>query len=97
MTWILWAMMLLAQQGSSTWTSRAKSQDNTKKLAVASFFGNLIWFVSQVIIVDNVSSALKSHEYFRIGYTAFFYTFFCVGGNVLAHKILIYHEGRVKI
>lgn len=95
MSWILWALMLLLQQGSSTWVGRAKSQDSSRKLAIASVVSNGVWFLSQVIIVDNITSALKSSDYVRIGYTLVFYTFFCVVGNVVAHKALLHSERRL--
>jgi hypothetical protein len=94
MTWFLWAIMLLLQQGSSTWVGRAKAQDSSRALAIASVVSNAVWFLSQVIIVDNITSALKSHDYLRIGYTLVFYTAFCVIGNVGAHRLLIHHETR---
>lgn len=92
MTWFLWALLLLAQQTTSTWSSRAKAQQSSRKVAWAGVFSHGVWICSQFMIVGTVASALEARSIGRAVFTVVFYTFFCTAGNALAHWYLVRRE-----
>ena len=55
MNWYLWGLLLILQNASFTWTSRARNSGSVKSNAVASIFSNGIWMVGQSVIVVNIA------------------------------------------
>ena len=99
LTWILWAILLLIQNASFTLVSRARNSGSLKFHATAAIGSNLIWFLSQVIVVDKIVSALRSHNWGLIALTALFYTIFTVIGSVSMHHISMKYieKGKRKV
>lgn len=88
-TFVSWALILLAQNASFTWVSRARNSGSIGYHAIAAVGSNGIWFASQVIVIDQIQQALHSHDMPRIVFTAAFYTLFTVVGSVSMHKFLM--------
>jgi hypothetical protein len=96
MDWAFWACILIMQQGAQTWTSRAR---NTKSLVYHSFaavFSNGVWAVSQLIIFDKFSRAVRHPQAGYILFLLAFYTFFCVTGSVAMHWLLMHKVEPAK-
>ena len=94
MFWVIWAILLVAQNGSHTLTSRARNSSNLWYNAVASFFSNGVWFVSQVLVIDKVSAALRANDPWSLVGTAVFYVFWTIVGSVGAHYLAMRLEGK---
>lgn len=88
-SWIIWGIVLLVQQGSQTLVARARNSANLKYHTVAALLSNGVWFGSQVVIVSKITDALASGDYWRIAGTLVFYTTFCVVGSVSMHHFLM--------
>lgn len=93
MTWILWAVLLIAQNFAFTFVSRARNSGSLKRHVVAAVGSNGIWFCSQIIIVSKMMDMLtgKYGLPLAIG-TGVFYTAFTIAGSVLAHHISLKTE-----
>lgn len=89
MSWLLWGVLLLLQNASFTWVSRARNSGSVKYHAVAAVGSNGIWFLNQVIVVNKVTDALQVHNWRLIAFSAVFYTVFAVIGSVSMHHILL--------
>jgi hypothetical protein len=89
MSWVIWALVLLIQNASFTWVSRARNSGSVKYHAVASVFSNGVWFASQVVVVGKITEALKSHDWPLMIGTGLFYTVFTVLGSVAMHHFLM--------
>lgn len=87
LSWAIWAVVLLIQNASFTLVSRARNSGSIKFHAVASVFSNGVWFVSQIIVVDKIVTALKSGNIPLLAFTAAFYTLFTVIGSISMHYI----------
>jgi NhaP-type Na+/H+ or K+/H+ antiporter len=87
MTWVLWGFMLLVQNASHTWTSRARNSRSLRYHAVAAVFSNGVWFVSLGVAVDKIRDAQGDPWLFAA--TALFYTVCTVIGSVGMHHILM--------
>lgn len=85
--WILWAIILLAQNASFTLVSRARNSGSLKFHAAASVGSNGIWFLSQIVVIDKIVQALRSHDWWLMTGTLLFYTMFTVIGSVSMHYI----------
>jgi hypothetical protein len=83
-SYVLWALVLMLQAGSSTWASRARNTGSVGYHAVAAVFSHGVWFVSLYLIVDKTKSAQTAAGAVAIGV---FYTTFCVIGSVVAHYV----------
>lgn len=85
--WVIWAVILLAQNASFTLVSRARNSGSISFHAVASIGSNGIWFMSQIIVIDKISRALRSHDWELMAFTLVFYTLFTVIGSISMHYI----------
>lgn len=88
MTWFIWAVMLIAQNGCGTWTSRARNSSSIPYHALASFFGNGVYFANLFIGVDKISTAAGPWE---IALTVAFYATFTMLGSIASHYLLMHH------
>ncbi len=88
MIWIAWALLLVIQNASFTWVSRARNSGSLAYHGVAAVFSNGIWIVSQAVIINLMFSALQSGDVMRIALTCSFYTTFTVIGSITAHHVL---------
>jgi len=90
MSWVLWAVMLLIQNATFTWVSRARNSKSLGYHAVAATFSNGIWFLNLAVAVDK----LRGVEGWAYAGVALFYTVFTVIGSVGAHYVLMRHVER---
>jgi hypothetical protein len=90
-TWIVWAVVLLIQNASFTWVSRARNSGNIKYHAIAATGSNGVWFLSQIVVIGKVTEAIKGHDISLLVFTAAFYTVFTVIGSIGAHYVLMNH------
>lgn len=84
--WGVWAFLLIAQNFSFTYVSRARNSGSLARHIKAAIFSNGIWFLSQAIAVGQFLKII-SGEY-GIGQAIFaglFYTSFTITGSVWAH------------
>jgi hypothetical protein len=98
-SWVLWAVLLLIQNASFTLVSRARNSGSLGYHAIAAVFSNGIWFLSQVIVVDKIVTALRSHNWSLIAITALFYTIFTVIGSISMHYVSMKYleKGKRKV
>jgi len=85
MTWLLWAFVLMAQNASTTWASRARNSGSVGYHAIASVFSNGVWFISFTILTDSVLKAAAAGSIANWLKLFVFYTTFTVLGATLAH------------
>lgn len=97
MSWVVWSLLLVLQNASFTWVSRARNSGSVAYNALASVFSNLIWFVGQLIVVNKIIEYKNNPQMLAI--CAFFYTVFCVSGSVSAQYVLMrwVERGRRKV
>lgn len=82
--WASWAVLLLLQNASFTWVSRARNSGSVVYNGVASIFSNGIWMVGQSIIIVNIAQAKAP-----LLSMVLFYALFCTIGSVISQWILI--------
>ena len=80
MQWILWALMLLLQNASFTWVSRARNSKNVGYHATAAFFSNLTYILNLSVGVNMLTDKTQS-----LGLVATFYTIFTMLGSIGMH------------
>lgn len=96
MTWLVWACLLLIQNASFTWVSRARNSSSLAYHGLASIFSNGIWFIALMFAVDKIADARKAHSATLLIATALFYTVFTVVGSLTAHHVLMKYVERGK-
>jgi len=92
--WMVWALLLVAQNASSTWVSRARNSGSYWYHALASVFSNGVWILSMFFIVDKLKEA-RGHISMMV-FTGIFYTLFTVLGSVAMHYVSINFLERGK-
>jgi hypothetical protein len=86
MTWILWAALLVLQNYSFTYVSRARNSASLWRHLKAAQFSNGVWFVSQIFIVGRLMDILTGKEGLWMAiFTGLFYMTFTTTGSLLAH------------
>lgn len=85
--WGAWGGMLLIQNASFTWVSRARNSSSLSYHALASVASNGVWFVNLGLAVNKLNQAWESWP--LLLFTATFYTVFTVAGSVGAHHFLM--------
>ena len=95
-SWILWGLMLLAQNASFTWVSRARNSSSVTYHAIAAVFSNGIYFLNLGVAVDKISTAKAAHDTQLFVLTAVFYTVFTVVGSIGMHHLLMKHVEKGK-
>ena len=84
--WIAWAVILLAQNFSFTFISRARNSGSLKRHVVAAVASNGVWFLSQGIIFTKLYKVMTGEYGWRMAmFTGLFYTVFTLIGSVSAH------------
>lgn len=85
-SWMIWAGILLAQNFSFTYVSRARSSGSLLRHFKAAIFSNGIWIFSQIIMLGPMFDYLTGrHGHFMQLASAFVYTVSTVTGSLLAH------------
>lgn len=97
--WALWAFVLILQNFSFTFVSRARNSGSLKKHLVAGIFSNGIWFASQIFAFSAIFSILTGK--YGIGKAmaaGVFYTAFTLTGSLLAHQFALKTEkGKTRV
>ena len=84
--WALWAVILIVQNFSFTYVSRARNSGSLMRHMKASVFSNGVWFFSQMIIFGKLYKYMTGEYGFPMAmFTALFYTVFTMGGSLFAH------------
>jgi hypothetical protein len=55
--WMIWAVVLLAQNSTFTLVSRARNSGSLRYHAVAAMLSNSVWFLSQFFVVGLLTQA----------------------------------------
>jgi len=98
MKWALWALLLIAQNASFTLVSRARNSRSVWYHAWASATSNLIWFVSQYILIGNVLDLMKTGTLNEKIATGWFYVGCTMLGSIGMHAIALRKiEPRVRV
>lgn len=93
MKWIIWAIILMLQNGSTTWASRARNSGSVAYHSIAAVFSNGIWFVSFTFLTDSVLAAAAAGSMLNwIGLLAFYITFTVTGATIAHHLSMTYLE-----
>jgi hypothetical protein len=99
-SWVGWAIILMAQNASTTWASRARNSSSVAYHSLASSFSNGVWFISFTLLTNSVLDAAKGNAPWATWLFLFaFYTTFTVIGASLMHWIsMTYLEsGKRKV
>lgn len=93
--WLVWGLMLIAQNASFTWVSRARNSGSLGYHALASVFSNGIYIVSMFFVIDKFKAAGPS----GIATVAVFYTLCTVTGSVFMHwfSMKYLEKGKRKV
>ena len=87
MKWVVWALILILQNASTTWASRARNSGSVAYHSIASVASNGIWFISFTILTDSVLKAASQESLSNWIFLFLFYTTFTVTGATLAHYL----------
>lgn len=82
--WASWGVLLLLQNASFTWVSRARNSGSIWYNGVASIFSNGIWMVGQSIIIVNIAQS-KAPLWLMV----VFYAAVCSVGSVISQWLLM--------
>jgi hypothetical protein len=83
MIWILWGVILVAQNAAFTWVSRARNSGSIPYHAVACVASNGIWIASMFLVVDQLQAAKGDAN--RMLLVGLFYTACTVAGATFMH------------
>lgn len=99
MTWLLWALLLLAQNASFTWVSRARNSASLGYHALASVCSNGIFIAGQFLIFDKFTEVRQSGDALLLAGVIAYYTVFTVIGSVGMHSFLMRHveHGKLRV
>lgn len=89
MIWVIWAFLLIFQNASFTLVSRARNSDNIWYHAWAATLSNGVWFLSNLILVDNVLKILQGASWAYAVGVAVFYTICTLTGALSMHWLAI--------
>jgi hypothetical protein len=87
MKWLIWALVLMAQTGATTWASRARNSGSVRYHSLASVFSNGVWFISFTILTDSVLRAAAQESWSQWIKLFLFYTTFTVTGASISHYL----------
>lgn len=88
MDWLLWALMLMAQNACGTWTSRARNSSSIKYHAIASFFNNGVYFANLAVGVNKLTA---DGSFWNVAGILAFYATFTMIGSITSHWLLMHH------
>lgn len=84
--WLIWAPILLAQNFSFTFVSRARNSGSLRRHLFAALCSNGVWFASQILIFTALFQAMTGKMGWKLAVlTGLYYTVFTVSGSLLAH------------
>jgi hypothetical protein len=92
MSWVVWAILLLLQNASFTWVSRARNSPSLRYHAIAAVFSNGIFLVNQFVIINKFVEVRNSPV--ALAATVAFYILFTAAASVGMHSFLMKHVER---
>lgn len=97
--WVTWGILLLVQQGSFTWVSRARNSGSPKYNFIASLFSNGSWWIGQAFAVGVIVKALQESNVLLFTLGGVYYTLLCAFASAGAQVILMKHveKGKRKV
>jgi len=91
--WVVWPIILLAQNFAFTFVSRARSSASLMRHAKAALMSNGIWIVSQVILLGPMFDYLTGRQGLAMQMLAqVVYTVSTMSGSLYAHYHALHHE-----
>jgi hypothetical protein len=99
MTYLLWAALLILQNASFTWVSRARNSGSLGYHAIAAVFSNGVWFASQFILIDKMVQIIRNGSPAQAIGTGLFYATCTVIGSVSMHYVSLKYleQGKRKV
>lgn len=99
MKWILWAILLIAQNAAFTWVSRARNSGSIGYHAIASVGSNGIWFISNLLMVGSIVTMMQGAPWIQLVWLGVFYTVCTVTGSLLMHWVSLkwLEKGKRKV
>lgn len=85
MNYFLLALVLVIQNISFTFVSRARNSKSLKYHAIASLFSNGIWFITQASIVNEMFKIFSTGQWAEIIPLGILYTACTLTGSLAAH------------
>lgn len=99
LSWMVWAIILVAQNFSFTFVSRARNSGSLSRHMVAGVFSNGVWFISQIIIFGQLYAIMTGkYGIAKAVGTCIYYTAFTLLGSLLAHYYsLKFEKGKSAV
>jgi hypothetical protein len=92
------AVIAFIQNMAFTWVSRSRNSGDPNYHRYAAICSNGIWFVTQLLIINQVWPALTNGEWWRLLATGAVYVIATTEGSVLMMRILLKSEtGKRKV
>jgi hypothetical protein len=87
MIFVLWFLLLVLQNASFTWVSRARNSSSVLYHAIAAVFSNGIWFVSNAFMIGTLVAMVNDPATSPAKYLGLLglYVVGTVSGSVLMH------------
>jgi hypothetical protein len=83
-TIVIWGLLLVLQNASFTWVSRARNGGNDAYHAVAATASNGIWFAANFLTFGHILDVMRTSAWTTGVLLGVFYTAMCVIGSVSA-------------
>lgn len=84
---VLWFLLLIVQNASFTWVSRARNSSSLGYHAIAAVGSNGIFIVNQLLLISNVMVSLRTMRWPQLTGICLLYISGTVVGSVLMHWI----------
>ena len=97
MKWVVWALLLVAQNAAFVMNSRARNGASLPYHAFSACCSNGIWYVSQFFLIDSVVTIIRKGTWAEAALVGVFYTTFTLIGALTMHWLALHHiEKKVK-
>lgn len=93
-TLILMPPLLLAQQITTTISTRAKTSASMWYCGVAAFFSHLTWILSNAFALWQIGKEFNNGVTLAGVFAVLWYCTFCTIGNLAGQKLAIWYENR---
>lgn len=87
--WLAWALLLLSQNYTFTYVSRARNGENLREHLKAALLSNGVWFVQQIVGVVQIITYYHNEQWVLLSVAGAWYTIWTVIGSLTAHYILV--------
>lgn len=94
----LLAVAAFIQNMAFTWSSRSRNSGDPGYHRWAAIASNGVWFVTQLLIINQIWPALTNGDWWRVAVTGLVYVIATTEGSVLMMRKLLKHEtGKQKV